>query len=134
MTEVLLSFEDDEVIASVNILIEIKGYFWNSDISDWDQEVQGNFYYSDFEYDLLNDKETVEAQIYPNPVDKQFSIRFSDVYQQTEIQLYDIQGRIVFQKQLQNGENINIEHLDTGVYVKLLNIEGKTQRGKLVKR
>lgn len=134
MTEVLWPFEDDEVIASVNMPIEIKAYFWNSDISDWDQEVQGNFYYSDFEYDFLDERETVEAQIYPNPVDKQFSIHFSEVYQQSEIQLYDIQGRIVFQKQIQNGESINIEHLDTGVYVYLLNIEGKTQRGKLIKR
>ena len=82
----------------------------------------------------MNERETVEAQIYPNPVDRQFSVHFSDIYQQTEIQLYDIQGRIVFQKQIQNGESINIEHLDTGVYVYLLNIEGKTQRGKLIKR
>ena len=134
MTEVLWPFEDDEMINAVNMPVEMNGYFWSSDIGDWANEFQGNFYYSNYEYELLNEKETIKAQLYPNPVDKQFSIHFSDAYQKIEIQLYDIQGRIVLQKYIKNGENINIEHLETGIYVYSLNIEGKTQRGKLIKR
>ncbi len=134
MTEVLWPFEDDEMIYGINMPVEMNGYFWSSDNNDWAKEFQGSYYYSDYEYDLLDEKETIKAQLYPNPVDKQFSIHFSDIYQQIEMQLYDIQGQIVLQKHIQNGENINIENLKAGVYVYLLNIEGKTQRGKLIKK
>jgi hypothetical protein len=77
---------------------------------------------------------TTEAILYPNPASEIINIEFSQVYQTATIQLLDIGGKMVLEKQLNsNYQNLNISALPAGTYVYgIFNKDGLDERGKLV--
>jgi len=75
----------------------------------------------------LNGKEKV-VEIYPNPVKNMLDINLSGYDGSSQVQVYDIQGRILLQQVFTNGRTtLNIASLITGVYlVKIRNKEEET--------
>ena len=100
----------------------------------WQEELTSTIYYSAFEYDYIDESILEDVQLIPNPVDNYFNIHFSDAYQQAQLKIYDMQGRLMTQKGVRNNENIHIENLRSGVYFYMISTNGKTDRGKLVKK
>ena len=62
-----------------------------------------------------------KISLYPNPNDGQFTFQTKDVYTNTDIKIYDMSGKQVFQKsysETSNGElNVNAGDLAAGVYM-----------------
>jgi hypothetical protein len=58
--------------------------------------------------------EKVEMQVYPNPVKTTLNVLSN---QNTVIQIIDINGSVVLNAQLQNGDNrLDVQYLAPGVY------------------
>lgn len=82
----------------------------------------------------------VTVRVFPNPVKETLSLNLREEGFHT-LYIYDIQGRIVFTKQLTAAEegkqqlfNINLSALKNGVYVGLLMTSGEYQRFSFVKQ
>ena len=70
---------------------------------------------------------------WPNPVDDRLSIQYSPDVQPTQIELYDLQGRLV-RTQGKGLESINMEGLPAGTYTMRVVLEnGKVYSNKVVK-
>lgn len=71
----------------------------------------------------VRDLATLEFELFPNPTDGRFSVRFSQaaVSETVNIQLFDVLGQLVYQQQANSfggvlNEEINVQHLAAGTY------------------
>jgi uncharacterized repeat protein (TIGR01451 family) len=67
-----------------------------------------------------------DLQIYPNPAQTQISL---GLMEPTQIQIKDINGKVIFNGLVVAGQNIDIQTLESGIYL----IEGGRQKGKFIK-
>lgn len=81
-------------------------------------------------------QETTEGDdlvVYPNPTDDILTISAKEKF--TQYQVIDMQGKVIKTGNLSSGNVINLEHLQSGQYVVLLQTqEGSLIREKIVKR
>jgi len=130
--EVLWPYEEDDMFQIISMPISFS--LQSLDNDEWVDDSEGVLYYSEFEYDYIDEKDSNDAQIFPNPAINIMSVQFPDTYKEADFQLYDLQGRMIMKREIQNKENINIENLLSGVYIYSISFDGKTERGKLIKR
>ncbi|MBR4146960.1 MAG: T9SS type A sorting domain-containing protein [Bacteroidales bacterium] len=72
--------------------------------------------------------------LFPNPVSDQLSIHFSPDVSPDQVELYDLQGRLLF-TQRKNLESINMEGLPSGTYsLRVVMHDGNTYSEKVVKQ
>lgn len=69
-------------------------------------------------------------QVVPNPLLTNFSVNGIN---SAQISLFDLQGRLVFQKQITNQEIIEINLLQSGIYTIQIQEENKIQTKKIIK-
>ena len=67
-----------------------------------------------------------DLQIYPNPAQTQITL---DLTEPTHIQIKDINGKVIFNGFAEDGQYIDIQTLESGIYL----IEGGRQKGKFIK-
>ena len=67
-----------------------------------------------------------DLQIYPNPAQTQISLGLTEP---TQIQIKDINGKVIFNGFAEDGQYIDIQTLESGIYL----IEGGRQKGKFIK-
>lgn len=73
-------------------------------------------------------------EMYPNPFDDRIAIKTINNHSMI-LTLYDIASRVVFQKQIANGDEMAVAHLESGIYLYTIVQSGKmVKTGKLVKR
>ncbi|MFA6150868.1 MAG: T9SS type A sorting domain-containing protein [Chitinophagaceae bacterium] len=85
----------------------------------------------------LEDKEILdEISLYPNPASGLISIKVPHTREPASIRLMDNTGRLLqLQNSLHSGKNeLNIEHLSSGIYFYEINVNNTIKRGKLVKQ
>ena len=71
---------------------------------------------------------------YPNPVDDQLYLEFSPDVSPDQVELYDLQGRLLF-TQRKDLERINMEGLPSGTYsLRVVMHDGKAYSDKMVKQ
>lgn len=108
-------------------------YNWDQATEDW---VLGNktiYYYSDINASLPNNSQTPIINLYPNPVTDYLTINCGS-YPQVTFELFDLQGRKLMSKVVNNSETINMTELNNGTYVYQLLMDNKKQSGKIVKQ
>lgn len=74
-----------------------------------------------------------EFSLYPNPTSDLLYFYTNDT-QQSNIKLFDISGKIMVEKSIENNSNINIQHLQNGIYFYQISNENQTKTGKIIKR
>jgi hypothetical protein len=80
------------------------------------------------EYDIK------QIAIYPNPTSSLFVIKFPNGASKYDIEIFDIQGKMVFsKKQLTTESTINITHLESGVYFLKINADTSSYLKKIIK-
>ena len=79
-------------------------------------------------------KDKVQLSFYPNPAQKELNIQSNtlDLSKNVMFSISDINGKIV-KKGALKSKNINIENLNSGVYLVNLTVEGKKQGFKFIK-
>jgi autotransporter-associated beta strand protein len=120
----------DDTVANTSTLLTASNYVLtlNTNVSG-----TGRFYLRYSDSTLSNPTQELDAlQIYTTKSPSDLMIN-GQLYSDTVVELYDIQGRLVLNtklKQTVNTHRINVSHLNTGVYVVKLknNTQQKTQK------
>lgn len=100
---------------------------------NWVNYKRGTHYYSSVETSVSN-VSLKNYKVYPNPVSDIVTIEIADGRNTFTFELYDIQGRKLISKEMTNNGQINLEGLAKGFYLYNLNMDGKTESGKLIKK
>jgi hypothetical protein len=96
--------------------------------------------FSDYSDCIIGDNiETYDAaiagiSIYPNPVQNAISLVLPEHTTQASFSLYDMQGRLLLKQTLTAEEQVMVSHLSSGIYLYTIDVNGKRQMGKIVKR
>lgn len=79
--------------------------------------------------------EDIKFEVFPNPVKDMLYLRFTDLdLFNLPIQIYDVQGKVVYQSILKNTyETINTNNWESGVYFIRIDAKQQTIRKKLIK-
>ena len=104
-------------------------FFYNWDISTIScySEMQEAVVYVDaclgVENEIFED-----FKIYPNPNNGSFEIQMTNLYAETEIEILDLNGKVIYKNTCYNkNQNINIENISRGIY-----IVKATQNGNII--
>jgi len=71
--------------------------------------------------------------VYPNPFTNQVTFKVANNTAPVFVDIFDVQGRKVLSTNVNNNESINLEHLNTGLYMYSIIIDGAIIKGKIVK-
>ncbi|SFT06989.1 Por secretion system C-terminal sorting domain-containing protein [Zhouia amylolytica] len=78
---------------------------------------------------------SVEFSVFPNPTSGKFEVVFPEQIKYAEINLYDILGKWVFNKDISSRNNeINIAHLNSGVYIAKITSKNAEKTLKIIKQ
>ena len=80
----------------------------------------------------INDFSTSKISIYPNPVKSILNIVLGN-QETTKIEIFDILGKRVYNKELSNSGSINLQNLKKGVYIIKFVQQNKSVSKKLIK-
>ena len=81
----------------------------------------------------ISTEKVVSAHIYPNPVIDSFIIESGDK-QVTQIEIFDVTGRMLFFQHSPAQNIINIETLAKGIYIAKIDIENSVYQVKILKQ
>lgn len=93
---------------------------------DWNDPIVTNTTYHENMWLDQIDELNGDLSIYPNPAQTQISL---DLIEPTQIQIKDINGKVIFNERVQVGQTIQVQALESGIYL----IEGGRQKGKFIK-
>jgi hypothetical protein len=72
----------------------------------------------------LADLKLEDVRIFPNPANERFAIYYNST-QRLDLRLIDITGRIVKSRQVNSGNQVDVNGLDTGLYIVQLSTSGQ---------
>ncbi len=96
----------------------------------------GNSWYGKFttaDYLSTNDSQILDMRIYPNPVDGNYVTILSPVNGIKDIQIFDINGRMVMDTAI-NNNTLDVSSINSGFYMIKVTIDGQSKVSKLVVR
>ena len=109
---------------------------WPSGVVDSYEDVDINTMHVYTEGDsvlAVTDFEINGVQLYPNPTTDRLNFTL-DGLAETAIMIYDINGKMVLNTQIDNANGIDVTSLKAGVYFANMTIEGKATNHKFVKQ
>jgi len=74
-----------------------------------------------------------KVSIFPNPVSKYLNFSFTGNSNSATFELFDTQGRKLVTKKINNNEQLNLDDLNSGLYLYNIHVDGNMQSGKLIK-
>jgi len=80
----------------------------------------------------LSGNKMIEINAMPNPVVNEFYI--TGLIEPSQISIFDLNGKILINKQVTNGEQISTENLRSGIYILKINNSSGTGILKLIKK
>lgn len=80
----------------------------------------------------INSIENKYSIIFPNPTSNTLNIK--DVEFNSNLSVFSIDGKVVFQKQIKTENEIDISHLDNGIYFLRIEKNGKISTQKFIKQ
>ena len=98
--------------------------------------VDGNSWYNKMttaDYLSTNDSQILDMRIYPNPVDGNFVTILSPVNGIKDIQIFDLNGRVVIDTAI-NNNTLDVSSINSGFYMIKVTIDGQSKISKLVVR
>lgn len=114
--------------------IDAKAYKWDSVTTDWLEYAKVDYFYSEKIFTALEEKESLNMSVYPNPFTDNIKIAISDDISSASFELYDLQGNKVFGSDKVGFGTLNLEYLQNGMYVYKLTMDSKTQSGFVIKK
>ncbi|MDR0603172.1 MAG: leucine-rich repeat protein [Bacteroidales bacterium] len=89
-------------------------------------------------FDVSTDIKEIETSddinVYPNPVRDNISIQLPDNVYQAVFTLYDIRGKVLIRREIDNQDAISVSNLTAGIYIYNLRTERQNYMGKITKQ
>jgi len=109
-------------------------YEYNPDPAGFEIYYREVYYYNPAGFPLgVPSQSKANVRLFPNPVRETLSINFDVKFPYAKFELFDLSGRSVLQRQVENGTVLNLEELNKGVYLYRISTGENFQSGKLVK-
>ncbi len=101
----------------------------------WVQTDKSTFYYSAGTSTGMEILENSPVGFYPNPAFDEITLKWSDNLKNLKLQIFQITGAMVLERNVSSGERVSVAHLAKGIYlVKLLEGQKTVYTGKLMKK
>ncbi len=114
--------------------LDFISYSWEAATSAWAENYKTIYYYSEQDGTVgVDDLADNQLLLYPNPVSKHLTINFESNASAASFNLFGAHGEKLVSKQVNSGEQLNLENLPSGLYLYQLSVDGKLQSGKLLK-
>lgn len=92
-----------------------------------------HYYYSEQDIQGLNQMPKLEARIYPNPANDYIQVEMDTQMKPIQLQILDIQGRVVIEESVKNHQAISISKLSSGFYTYRLMSDRAMTSGQIIK-
>ncbi len=124
-------FQDITEQIFVHMPVSETGYVYVD--GDWVMDFRQSAYYSDFGASTgIEDREETSLKIFPVPASETLTINWDDSYSNLRFELYDLTGKRVILRAIDNNETIGVNHLSEGIYLyKLSNNNQLIYSGKI---
>ena len=108
-------------------------YTWNTVTDAWNTESIRVNYFSTFNLTSVSEILENDVLIYPNPTYNTvfFKKSTSNI---TQIEMFDLQGKLVLKTQLSNQNSVSLSDLPSGVYIYTITTDNQVFSGKIIKR
>jgi len=128
-------FAKEEITYDIHKNLSIKIYSAKIDLNSPWEFVKHTYYYSDNLITSIDDQNTYELVIYPNPVVDNLNFKLSNnVHQEFTFVLLDIRGNEVLTTKISTSKSLNLKELDGGFYIYNIISNQGTKSGRLIKR
>lgn len=107
-------------------------YTYDTISGHWVKGATYKYYYSDHIITGIEDTPQKELMIYPNPAKDHIIFDINTNGEPSIIELYDNQGRIVLNEEIQQDKRIQVKHLYRGLYIYRLNYQNTIKTGKVI--
>jgi hypothetical protein len=114
--------------------LEYIAYYWDDTNNDWINERKKIYYYSEENILTVKNTEPIKIALYPNPVLNEIKFNLTNESKLITFELFDFQGRKIISKKINENEKLNLEYLNSGIYIYYLIVGEKKQKGKLIKK
>jgi hypothetical protein len=123
---------NDEFGGTFNKVPVESNYFEKID-GNWKNTEKTNFYYSGGTSTNIFTQEQSRIVMYPNPASDRVSFSWDSNYERLNLQIYQITGAKIIERELVSNEQVSIADLKRGIYfIKLRNGQQETYSGKLI--
>lgn len=122
----------DEVSFKFKLIDKLR-YMWDDSNNNWVNHRKIIYHYSEQEVGNISNIAREKISLYPNPVFECLNFSFTGKNNSAVFELYDIQGRKLLTKKINNNEQINLDFLNRGLYLYNIYIDGNNNSGKLIK-
>ena len=103
-------------------------------IVNWMDGASGKLFYSPRTITLnVKDIKNSNINVYPNPTIDVLSISLENTTNSANIKIFDVFGKEVISQNLMNSNQINVKSLITGTYIYIINENGVSYSGKIIK-
>jgi hypothetical protein len=93
------------------------------------------FYFSSGTATNVQQLQTFEISMFPNPASEHVSFRWNGSYEQLSLEIYQITGAKMLEKNISSGIEVPISQLNNGMYFyRLMNRQQTVHTGKLIKK
>ena len=106
-------------------------YLWNEDTSNWIVASRSTSYYSN-QTSIVNEISAKNLRVFPNPARELIVIELANLSENTVAEIFDIQGKKVFEQKISVNKQISVSHFQKGLYLYKLNNNGKIYSGKIL--
>ncbi len=131
---VLPPMQEDIVFSIRHMLLDTKMYYYNLQTQQWKDLVILNYYYSEHEYDKVNESISKDIRIYPNPFKDIFYVNNTHSGELLMIYIYNLDGKLLYCKTLNKGQvSITIPAIPSGMYIYQIISPSANFRGKIIK-
>lgn len=114
--------------------LEYTFYDWDDTNNNWVNKGKQIYYYSEENILSVKNTEPIKITLYPNPVFNELKFNLTIESKLTTFELFDSQGRKIISKKINKNEKLNLEYLNSGIYIYNLIVGDKNQKGKLIKK
>jgi hypothetical protein len=105
---------------------------YNTETSTFDIWFQEVYLYNEhYPTHVIGSETSHIATIFPNPASEYITLDFAGEYHEVRFELFDVTGRRVILKEVENGERLNLEGLQNGIFLFRISAEEQIQTGKL---
>ncbi len=123
---------DGSILIFAHMPVSELGYFNNN--GTWDLNYRQTAYYSDFSGGSTNIEDVLDnpISVFPNPASEMITINWGEKYSSLNLELYDLTGKQVISRSIENNETIRVDNLSRGMYLyKLTDNNDFIQTGKI---
>jgi len=124
-------FMDDSDINFVHMPVLESGYVYVD--GDWVFDFRQSAHYSDFGSSTdIHEAQESQIKIFPIPAAEQLTFSWDDSYGSLNLELYDLTGKLVISRSINNNEIIAVDQFPGGIYLyKLIDNSHPVHSGKI---